>query len=133
MEITLFLAADSANIEPNGKLNILGVCDYIWATRFPYIHPSISLAVGLEAGLGEFNVPKLLKIMLFNEDGQTVLTSPDYQILFTPTPIAGIGRLRYAFTFPQLAFASAGRYEFRAFVNGDAKAELPLDVIRSNH
>jgi len=54
MKLTLFLAADYANITREGKLNVMGIFNDIYARTFPARHSSMHLVAKLGAELGEY-------------------------------------------------------------------------------
>lgn len=67
MKVVLLLAADHANIEQQGKLNVLGVFDRLLAQSFPVRH-SMHLVVKLRAELGEGEETRTVTISLISEE-----------------------------------------------------------------
>ena len=49
MRVSLALLADYSNVSREGKLNILGIFDTIYAPRFPTTHAHLQLVVRFEA------------------------------------------------------------------------------------
>ena len=49
MELTLALLADYANISREGKLNIMGIFEQIFALSFPAVHAQLQLVLRLES------------------------------------------------------------------------------------
>src|SRR5205807_2768216 len=70
MEVTLALLADAANVTPEGKLNILGTFDIIYASKFPHVHPSMVLVIRFTAKRAEFGRKRPIEINLMDEDGK---------------------------------------------------------------
>lgn len=72
MHPQLTVLADSANISQEGKLNILGEFNTLFAESVPVAHPIIWFVSKLELGAGDFGQHRVL-LRLVNEDGDTVL------------------------------------------------------------
>ena len=49
MELSLALLADGANLSREGKLNLFGIFDTIFARTFPTTHPQMQLVLRFEA------------------------------------------------------------------------------------
>jgi len=132
MEAPIFLAADFANVDGTGKLNIIGAFNRLNVAQFPYVHPAMYLAIRLVIELGEFNKEKTLKVTLFSEDAEEVWTTGD--IKFTvPLPLEGKAtEFHPIIGIQQLKFDHPGRFEFRLFINDDSKGETPLDVVKAD-
>lgn len=86
MRLDLGLVADSANIDAQGKLYILGEFKYLWAQTFPTVHPSLALVIRLSAPLVEVRGMKAkLQLEAVDEDGSPLLPkSPEMEINFAP-------------------------------------------------
>jgi len=131
MNATLAVLADFANQSADGKLNILGAFDTIYAPSFPAAHPEMKVVVRFELHPAEADQAKALEIQFRGSDGQKLLglqgvlqvtvrpDSPAGEMLSTHT-ILGINGLQ---------LPAAGRYEFVVMINGDIKALLPLRAI----
>lgn len=65
------MLADYANVTAEGKLNILGVFDMIFADRLPAVHPQTQLILRLEANPAEAGARKKLELKLMTADGHT--------------------------------------------------------------
>ena len=94
MNIPLALLADAANATSDGKLNILGVFDVVYAARFPAVHPQMQLVFTIEANPAEAGSKRKLEIKLMAEDGQQLLSLAGELALETkgPVPIAELLR-----------------------------------------
>src|SRR6266516_902993 len=53
MEVKLALLADGANVSREGKLNLLGIFDTLFARSFPTTHPQMQLVIRFEAAAHE--------------------------------------------------------------------------------
>jgi hypothetical protein len=127
MKLTLFLAADYANITREGKLNVMGIFDDIYAPTFPARHSSMHLVLKLGAELGEYGQKRDFKIMLLDADGNQIFDlSGQFQI-----PSGGHGKkpeVNLIVELKDLIFPKEGMYQFALLVDKDHKGELSLHV-----
>lgn len=126
MKLTLFLAADYANITREGKLNVMGIFHDIYATTFPARHPSMHLVATLVAELGEYGQTRNFTITLLDPDGRNPIfdLSGQFQV-----PPGGQGRkpeVNMTFELKDLVFPKEGMYQFVLLVDKDHKGELSL-------
>jgi len=73
MRVALGVLADYANVAADGKLNIMGVFQVVYAAQFPHVHPQMHLVLTLEADLSEAGKRKQLEIKLMGPDGAPLL------------------------------------------------------------
>jgi len=128
METRILLAADYANVDSAGKMNVLGAFNRIILQQFPGIHRSMHLVIRLAAELGEFNQERILKIVLFDQDANAIWSTSD--VPFT-IPMPKEGRtvdFNAVIAIRDMVFPKPGRYEFRVFVNSDLKGVVPIDL-----
>lgn len=125
MKLLALLAADYANIEQGGKLNVMGIFNDINSPMFPVKRPSMHLVVKLGAELGETNQRRRVTIKLIDEDGaELVNLSRDIDL----PPVVG-GRLpefNFIVGLNDITFPRPGRYEFVVLVDNDSKGEIPI-------
>ncbi len=76
MEVPYLLAADYANMERSGKLNVLGIFNGVAADQFPTVHRTIYLVMRLMATHGEFEIEHDILILFVDEDGNHLLELP---------------------------------------------------------
>lgn len=89
MQARIALLADAANVSREGKLNILGQFDTIWAQTLPVVWPMLVLVVKLEATAGEGPKHKLgLRVM--DEDGNPAGPQVNAQAEFGKPPRPGL-------------------------------------------
>jgi hypothetical protein len=68
MEVDLAVVADAANVSQEGKLNILGVFDTIWAREFPFRHAAMVFVLRVRADFTDQGAHEL-EIRLMDADG----------------------------------------------------------------
>lgn len=130
MEVGLALLADYANVTAEGKLNILGVFDTIFADRFPVIYPQLHLILQLEAHPAEAGAQKQVEIRLMTEDGRTALSiSADMAFQRKNSSHPGeTMKTQQIIGFQNIRFEKPGTYQFAILVNGEARETVSLKV-----
>lgn len=130
MEARICLAADFANVDQAGKLNVLGAFNRIILSEFPGVHRLMYLVIRLALELGEFDQERMLRIVLFDEDGDEKWSTPDMPFKI-PKPQGGrTADFNAIVEVRDMEYQKPGRYEFRVFVNSDHKGVIPIDVER---
>ena len=76
MEVTLALLADGANVSREGKLNLFGIFDTLFARSFPTTHPQMQLVIRFEAAAEEANTTRQVEIQLVASDGGILFRLP---------------------------------------------------------
>jgi hypothetical protein len=128
MQITLAVLADAANLSREGKLNILGVFDAIYAPKFPVVHPKLQVVLRLAAGVGETAGRKHLELHLIDADGRKLLQLGGELVL--PELRAGEPFLAsQIITLNNLRLERPGEYRFDIFADGRLLGEIPLRAI----
>lgn len=120
MELTLALLADYANVSQEGKLNVLGVFDTIFAPEFPAFHTELQLVLRFEAGPAERGQIKSIEIKLIDQDGNTLGTLSGKLSLPEESPMLVMG-VNQILRFQHLVFERQGDYRFDVLVNGEPK------------
>ncbi len=128
MEARILLAADFANVDAAGKLNIIGAFNRIFARQFPAKHGLLYVVIRFAVELGEFGKERTLSIILFDDDASEVWKIPDVKFTVQKPNDAHSGDFHPIIAIQNLEFPKPGRYEFRIFVNDDFKGSIPLDV-----
>ncbi len=127
MRVTLALLADAANVSREGKLNILGVFDTIYARQFPTAHPQMQLVMRFETGVEDTGRAWSVSIALLAPDGQVVFRVPGS--VTAPTSVVGervqIDRI---VALAGVTFAAPGRYALAVAIDGATAATVPLRV-----
>jgi hypothetical protein len=127
MKVILFLAADYANISREGKLNVMGIFNDIFASTFPARHSSMHLVAKLEAELGEYGNARDFSVKLLDADGNQIFDlSGQFQV-----PPGGHGKkpeVNLILELKDLIFPKEGWYTFVLLVDKDHKGEFSLHV-----
>jgi hypothetical protein len=128
VDVTLALLADAANISREGKLNVLGAFSQIIAPEFPYDHPMMTLVLRLDAASEDFEQPRRITIVNFDEDlnehGQI-----NGEVIAPATSDGTHAVYDETIPVPGALFPRPGRYVWRIMVDGVVKAETPLTLL----
>jgi len=129
MDVTLAVLADYANISQEGKLNIMGVFDAIYAESFPTIHPEMKLVVQYEAGTADGQAVHQIEIQLMDADGRKPMVVNGQ---------VGVGEVHAGFpvkansilNLRNAQFERPGDFVFNILVDGEVKHQVPLKVLQ---
>ena len=131
MNVEVFALCDAAT-DSQGKLNILGTFDSIWAAAIPTRHPQCSVAVRLRFSRIEEGDHKVV-LHLVDEDGKLLMPPLDanLQIRFgenDPTAVANL-----VLNIQGLNIEKYGEYSVILAVDGRQEASLPFFVRKPNN
>ena len=128
MEISFKALADFASLTNNGKLNIMGMFDQLHPTRLPLRLTQMFVVVGYEVGPAEFDLDKIVRVVLLTEDGRQLLSVE--QLVHTPRSEVAATRasIYQIMALNGIEFQSVGAYSFSLLVDNDEKGTLPLYV-----
>lgn len=129
MDANILLLADFANIDPLGKLNIIGAFATIFSETFPATHPQMHIVVRLTAGLGEFEQLRILKIILWDQDGKIVWNTPEIKFKITAPPTGKLGQHNAIIGLQGMIFQRPGTYAFNVYVDQDLKGSIPVELV----
>lgn len=128
MKVRLAVLADAANQSADGKLNLLGEFNLIWADQLPVVWPRFFLVMKLEAEPGEPAVQSF-SVRVVDEDANDVGVALDGELDFSRWFLPGIPRNgAFILEFRNAQFSRAGTYEFHVTANGSRVADVPLYV-----
>lgn len=125
MELTMLLVADYANVDREGKANVMGIFNEVLSKQFPAIHPEMRVVFTLVASPAEQGTKKVA-MKLIDEDGSPLVEwERDIPI---PAYEGRRNTLSQIIRLTGLQFPRAGEYSFRVLVDGDDKGSTPLYV-----
>ncbi|HET9797161.1 MAG TPA: hypothetical protein VFP90_04205 [Gemmatimonadaceae bacterium] len=126
MHVSFALFADAANLSQEGKLNILGVFDALQVGTLPALHPRATLVVHLKGSALDVGTHQVaLRWLspsgseLWKSEGELGVVQPPQGVLEMDFPI--IAQL-------DLPLDQPGGYVMRIGLDGDTRAEVPLEV-----
>ncbi len=127
MTITFAVLADYANVTREGKLNVMGIFDRVFARQIPSRFPPMQLVVRLEAQHAELSSEHSIRIQLAGPEGTAL-----FDINGTFTPRGGQpgqpASVNHVIRLADLPLERAGDHAVLIWVDGDLKGEVPLRV-----
>ncbi|MBI5408072.1 MAG: hypothetical protein HZA14_01750 [Nitrospirae bacterium] len=127
MKIELFVLCDAAT-DYQGKLNVLGTFDTIWAKKMPAVHPQCAIALRIRFMKMEEGA-HAVKINIVDEDGKGVVPPLEagVNIRFKDTPLTSLAA-NMIFNLQGLKFPKQGEYAVDLAIDGRHEASLPLYI-----
>src|SRR5580704_3108728 len=126
MTIQVAVICDAAT-EYNGKLNLLGTFDTIYAPQLPVHHPQCSVATRIGFERPEEG-PHHLSIHFVDEDGQPIMRGTEVPMEVTFPPDATFISRNFIVNIQQLKFEKTGLYSVDLSMDGRALSSIPLSV-----
>jgi hypothetical protein len=126
MNIQVAILCDAAT-EDNGKLNLLGAFDTIFAPQMPAVHPQCAVALRVTFMSGDEGDRKL-KLNFVNADGHAIMPSIEMPVsVVLPDDVHFVTR-NFIVNIQQLKFAEAGLYSVDIRLNDKSQGNIPLSV-----
>lgn len=124
MQLRYALACDYANVTNDGRLNIVGVIDRLYANHFPAIHRTLYLVVSMEIEPEDDGQEREVHVQLIDADARTLADLHGRMRLGHGDRV-----LNQVHVFHDLHFAEAGTYRFNIFLDGTLVKTFDLDLI----
>jgi hypothetical protein len=126
MTIQVAVLCDAAT-DYNGKLNLLGTFDTLYAPQLPAHHPQCSVAIRIafdriEEGLHH------LTINFVDEDGQPIVRGTEAPVEVVFPPDATFISRNFIVNFQQLKFEKTGLYSVDLAMDDRQLCSIPLAV-----
>jgi hypothetical protein len=126
MTIQVAVICDAAT-EYNGKLNLLGTFDTIYAPELPAHHPQCSVAIRIAFDRIEEGLHNL-EVHFVDEDGHPIMSSTDLPVeVIFPADATFISR-NFIVNFQQLKFDQPGLYSVNLVFDDRQLCSIPLAV-----
>lgn len=127
MNVELFVLCDAAT-DYQGKLNILGTFDSIWAKQIPAVHPLCAVALRLRYLKIEEGEHKI-KISIVDIDGKEVVKPVEayVNILFNNIPLTSTAT-NMILNLQGIKFPNFGEYSIDLAIDGRHETSLPLYI-----
>ncbi|MFN8653935.1 MAG: hypothetical protein U0133_18680 [Gemmatimonadales bacterium] len=131
MHCQLSALAEAANLSADGKINILGEFDTLWALgEPPVVHPSMVFVAKLKAGEADRGAHKI-QLRVVDEDMKLVALLVDAQMQLQDSPIPGSeGGVPIIVPVTAASFPDFGTYEFQLLIDDDVKCRPQVHVRR---
>jgi len=126
MNIEAFLLCDAAT-EQQGKLNVLGAFDTIYAKQLPAIHPACAIALRIRFEISEEG-DHPVKILVIDEDARPVVPKLEGNVNVK----AGEGMnsiiTNLVLNIQRLKFEKYGQYRIDLTIDNQTITDLPFTV-----
>ncbi len=126
MNIQVAVLCDAAT-DDNGKLNLLGAFDTIYAPQLPAVHPQCSVALRVTFMSGDEGDRKL-KLNFVDADGRSIMPPIDIPVAVTLPDDAHFLTRNFIVNIQQLKFTEAGVYSVDVRLDDKSQAAIPLWV-----
>ena len=126
MNIQVAVLCDAAT-DDNGKLNLLGSFDTIYARELPAIHPQCAVALRVTFLAGDEG-KRALKLSFVDADGHAIMPGIDSPVEVTLPEDMHFGTRNFIINIQQLKFDQPGLYSVDLTLDGQPQASIPLLV-----
>jgi hypothetical protein len=127
-EIEYAFLADAAQVQPGSKFHVLGGgISRLTGPTFPFVHPHLSLVVGLRVAVPERNREYELGFIVASPDGASITTA-NGRVVARGNGDAGDLVLTIAIDLWNLNFTMSGEHAVRILIDGAEKKRLGLTV-----
>ena len=128
MNIQVAVLCDAATDDNNGKLNLLGAFDTIYAQQLPVVHPQCSIALRITFPGGDEG-KHVLRVNFVDADGGSIM--PDLPSI--PVEVNMPGDIHFCtrnfiVNIQQLKFEKPGLYSIDISLDDQPQASIPLMV-----
>ncbi len=126
MNIQVAVLCDAAT-DDNGKLNLLGAFDTIYAPQLPAVHPQCAVALRVTFVPGDEGDRKL-KLNFVNADGHGIMPPIDIPVTVALPDDAHFITRNFIVNIQGLKFPEAGLYSVDVRLDDQSQAGIPLWV-----
>ena len=126
MNIQVAVLCDAAT-EDNGKLNLLGAFDTIFAPQLPAVHPQCAVALRVTFMSGDEGARKL-KLNFVNADGKSIMPPIEIPVAVSLPDDAHFLTRNFIVNIQQLKFAEEGLYSVDVRLDDKSQGNIPLQI-----
>ena len=126
MNIQVAVLCDAAT-DDNGKLNLLGSFDTIYASQMPAMHPQCAVALRATFMPGDEGTRKLT-LNFINADGRSIMQAIELPVPVTLPDDAHFLTRNFIINIQQLKFEEPGLYSVDVRLDDESQASIPLLV-----
>ncbi|GEM_PF-84552 len=126
MNIQVAVLCDAAT-DDNGKLNLLGAFDTIYARELPATHPQCAVALRVTFS-SEDEGKRQMKLNFVDADGRAIMPPIEIPVEVTLPGDMHFGTRNYILNIQQLKFEEPGLYSLDVMFDEKVQASIPLLV-----
>ncbi len=116
-----------AATDDNGKLNLLGAFDTIYARELPAVHPQCSVALRVTFLSGDEGKHQM-QLNFVDADGRAIMRSIEIPVEVTLPEDMHFGTRNFIINIQQLKFDEPGPFSVDISLDGQSQASIPLLV-----
>lgn len=125
MKVRYVLFCEYSSETRDGKMNVLGITDTIFARDFPAVHREAHILVSFEVAAQDVGSQVVTVLELLDADAKHVFRTE------TPFRIeAPLNFLNQRHIVHDLMFQAPGPHVMNVYVNGELVAQTPLAVVK---
>lgn len=130
MDVTFAVVADYANVTREGKLNVMGIFDRVYARQVPARFPPMQLVIRLEVDYAELDAEHSVRVQLGGPEGESVL---DIDGSFTPRggQPGQKTSVNHILQLGNVPLERTGAHRILVWIDGDLKREVPIHVVQA--
>ena len=129
MNIQVAVLCDAAT-DDNGKLNLLGAFDTIYAQQLPVVHPQCSIALRVTFSSADEG-RHVLGVNFVDADGRSIAKFPPIPVEVELPDDMHFATRNFLVNLQQLKFENPGLYSIDISLDGQLQANIPL-LVRLN-
>jgi hypothetical protein len=126
MNVQVAVLCDAAT-DDNGKLNLLGSFDTIYARELPAVHPQCAVALRVTFFSADEGSHKL-KLNFIDADGRSIMPAIDIPVTVALPEDMHFGTRNFVVNIQQLKFEQPGLFSVDISLDGQSQAGIPLLV-----
>ena len=126
MNIEAFLLCDAAT-DQQGKLNVLGAFDNIFAKQLPAVHPACTIATRVRFDSIEEGTHSV-RIQIIDQDGRNIGPKLEGSLSVTTPPDIDSSAANLILNIQGLDLKQYGKYRVDLAIDNEIRASLPLRV-----
>lgn len=131
MDLNIAVLADTAIIDQQERLSIIGIFRHLGAVQVPVRHPRMALVLVFDTNRSDLGRTRELVIEVTDADGKAIMPRIDGE-LAVPANAAEPPSLQMVINFDDTIFPAFGSYLVSIFVGGELKRALPLEIVAAN-
>jgi hypothetical protein len=129
VEIRFAALADYAAVDPQGRVNIIGLFSEIYAMAFPLQVANLHVALSFGANALEASSNKDLRLVMQDQDGKEMLAMDGQIGVPPPTRPGRPSVINICLGIHNLSLPAEGSYQVCVLINGETKSVLEFSAL----
>lgn len=125
MRLRYALVADYANVTGDGKPNVAGITDRLYAYQFPAVHRELYVVNGIETDNDDEETTQEILVTVIDPDGKGLAEIRGQLEINGPKQT-----FHQLHCIRDLTFAAPGNYQVNIYYNGQQVAEYGIELVQ---